>query len=319
MTNLLDIQNLKTYFYLEEQVLKAVDGVSFSIRPKEIVAIVGESGCGKSTAALSILNLISSPGKIVGGKINFNDTDLLKLENKQLRKIRGNNISMIFQEPLSCLNPTLTIGNQILEAIFTHKSTSKAQAYRDTTDILKTVGLSDQQRIFDAYPHQLSGGMQQRAMIAMALITKPQLLIADEPTTALDVTIQAQILNLLKTLQKKLNMSILLITHDLSIVAQIAQRVIIMYGGEIVEEADVKQIFASPLHPYTEALLKSVPNLKKEKDKLEVIPGSVPNPAEFPTGCRFHPRCREADKICKKVKPGLFEVKKQHLVRCLKR
>ena len=319
MTNLLDIQNLKTYFYLEEQVLKAVDGVSFSIRPKEIVAIVGESGCGKSTAALSILKLISPPGKIVGGKINFNDTDLLKLGNKQLRKIRGNNISMIFQEPLSCLNPTLTIGNQILEAIFTHKSTSKAQAYRDTTDILKTVGLSDQQRIFDAYPHQLSGGMQQRAMIAMALITKPQLLIADEPTTALDVTIQAQILNLLKTLQKKLNMSILLITHDLSIVAQIAQRVIIMYGGEIVEEADVKQIFASPLHPYTEALLKSVPNLKKEKDKLEVIPGSVPNPAEFPTGCRFHPRCREADKICKKVKPGLFEVKKQHLVRCLKR
>ena len=319
MTNLLDIQNLKTYFYLEEQVLKAVDDVSFSIRPKEIVAIVGESGCGKSTAALSILKLISPPGKIVGGKINFNDTDLLKLGNKQLRKIRGNNISMIFQEPLSCLNPTLTIGNQILEAIFTHKSTSKAQAYRDTTDILKTVGLSDQQRIFDAYPHQLSGGMQQRAMIAMALITKPQLLIADEPTTALDVTIQAQILNLLKTLQKKLNMSILLITHDLSIVAQIAQRVIIMYGGEIVEEADVKQIFASPLHPYTEALLKSVPDLKKEKGKLEVIPGSVPNPAEFPTGCRFHPRCREADKICKKVKPGLFEVKKQHLVRCLKR
>ena len=319
MTNLLDIQNLKTYFYLEEQVLKAVDDVSFSIRPKEIVAIVGESGCGKSTAALSILKLISPPGEIVGGKINFNDTDLLKLENKQLRKIRGNNISMIFQEPLSCLNPTLTIGNQILEAIFTHKSTSKAQAYRDTTDILKTVGLSDQQRIFDAYPHQLSGGMQQRAMIAMALITKPQLLTADEPTTALDVTIQAQILNLLKTLQKKLNMSILLITHDLSIVAQIAQRVIIMYAGEIVEEADVKQVFASPLHPYTEALLKSVPNLKKEKDKLEVIPGSVPNPAEFPTGCRFHPRCREADRICKKVKPGLFEVKKQHLVRCLKR
>ena len=319
MTNLLDIQNLKTYFYLGEQVLKAVDDVSFSIRPKEIVAIVGESGCGKSTVALSILNLISPPGKIVGGKINFNDTDLLKLGNKQLRKIRGNNISMIFQEPLSCLNPTLTIGNQILEAIFTHKSTSKAQAHKDTIDILKTVGLHDQQRIFNTYPHQLSGGMQQRVMIAMALITKPQLLIADEPTTALDVTIQAQILNLLKTLQRKLNMSILLITHDLSIVAQVAQRVIIMYGGEIVEEADAKQVFASPMHPYTEALLKSVPDLKKEKGKLEVIPGSVPNPAEFPTGCRFHPRCREADKICKKVKPGLFEVKKQHLVRCLKR
>ena len=319
MKNLLDIQNLKTYFYLEEQVLKAVDDVSFSIRSKEIVAIVGESGCGKSTVALSILKLISLPGKIVKGRINLNDIDLLKLGRKELRKIRGNNISMIFQEPLSCLNPTLTIGNQILEAIFTHKSFSKAQAYKDTTDILKTVGLPDQQRIFNTYPHQLSGGMQQRAMIAMALITKPQLLIADEPTTALDVTIQAQILNLLKTLQRKLNMSILLITHDLSIVAQVAQRVIVMYGGEIVEEADAKQVFVSPLHPYTEALLKSVPNLKKEKGKLEVIPGSVPNPAEFPTGCRFHPRCREADRICKKVKPGLFEVKKQHLVRCLKR
>ncbi|MBU0478600.1 ABC transporter ATP-binding protein [bacterium] len=319
MKNLLDIQNLKTYFYMEEQILKAVDDVSFSIRAKEIVAIVGESGCGKSTTALSILKLISPPGKIVGGKINFNDTDLLELGNKQLRKIRGNNISMIFQEPLSCLNPTLTIGNQILEAIFTHKSTPKAQAYRDTIDILKTVGLPDQQRIFNTYPHQLSGGMQQRVMIAMALITKPQLLIADEPTTALDVTIQAQILSLLKTLQRKLNMSILLITHDLSIVAQVAQRVVVMYGGEIVEEADVKQIFACPLHPYTEALLKSVPNLKKEKGKLEVIPGSVPNPAEFPTGCRFHPRCREADRICKKAKPGLFEVEKQHFVRCLKR
>lgn len=319
MKNLLDIQNLKTYFYLGEKVLKAVDDVSFSIRPKEIVAIVGESGCGKSTVALSILKLISPPGKIVRGKIIFNDEDLLELGGEQLRKIRGNNISMIFQEPLSCLNPTLTIGNQILEAIFTHKSTSKVQAYRDTIDILKTVGLPDQQRIFNTYPHQLSGGMQQRAMIAMALITKPQLLIADEPTTALDVTIQAQILNLLKTLQRKLNMSILLITHDLSIVAQVAQRVIVMYGGEIIEEADAKQVFASPLHPYTEALLKSVPDLKKEKGKLEVIPGSVPNPAEFPTGCRFHPRCREADKLCKKIKPGLFEVKKQHLVRCLKR
>ena len=319
MDNLLDIQNLKTYFYLEEQALKAVDDVRFSIRAKEIVAIVGDSGCGKSTVALSILNLISPPGKIVEGKINFNDTSLLELGNKQLRKIRGNNISMIFQEPLSCLNPILTIGNQIIEAVFTHKFTSKAQAYRDTIDILKTVGLPDQQRIFNTYPHQLSGGMQQRAMIAMALITKPQLLIADEPTTALDVTIQAQIRALLKTLQRKLNMSILLITHDLSMVAQIAQRVVIMYGGEIVEEADAKQVLAHPLHPYTEALLKSVPNLKKEKGKLEVIPGSVPNPAKFPTGCRFHPRCRESDKICKKVKPGLFEVKKQHLVRCLKR
>jgi len=320
MKNLLDIKNLKTYFYLGKQVLKAIDDVSFSIRPKEIVALVGESGCGKSTAALSILNLVSPPGKIVEGKINFNDDiDLLKLEAKQLRKIRGNNISMIFQEPLSCLNPTFTIGNQITEAIFTHKSTSKAQAYKDTIDMLKTVCLQDQQKIFNAYPHQLSGGMQQRAMIAMALITKPQLLIADEPTTALDVTIQSQILNLLKTLQKKFNMSILLITHDLSIVAQVAQRVIVMYGGEIVEEAGVKQIFASPLHPYTKALLKSVPSFKKGKGKLEVIPGSVPNPAEFPTGCRFHPRCKEADKICKKVKPGLFEVKKQHLVRCLKR
>jgi peptide/nickel transport system ATP-binding protein len=319
MDNLLDIQNLKTYFYLGEQVLKAVDDVSFSIRPKEIVAIVGESGCGKSTAALSILNLISPPGKIVNGKMIFNDTDLLKLGRKQLRKVRGNNISMIFQEPLSCLNPTLTIGNQIIEAVFTHKSTSKAQAYKDTIDILKTVGLPDQQRIFNTYPHQLSGGMQQRAMIAMALITKPQLLIADEPTTALDVTIQTQILSLLKTLQRKLNMSILLITHDLSIVAQVAQRVIIMYGGEIVEEADANQVLSHPLHPYTQALLKSAPNFKKGKDKLEVIPGSVPNPAKFPTGCRFHPRCREADKICKKVKPGLFEVEKQHLVRCLKR
>ena len=226
---------------------------------------------------------------------------------------------MIFQEPLSCLNPTFTIGNQIMEAIFTHKFTSKAQAYKDTIDILETVGLRDQQRVFNAYPHQLSGGMQQRAMIAMALITKPQLLIADEPTTALNVTIQSQILNLLKNLQKKFNMSILLITHDLSIVAQVAQRVIVMYGGEIVEEADAKQVFTTPLHPYTEALLKSVPSFKKGKGKLEVIPGSVPNPAEFPTGCRFHSRCREADKICTKVKPGLFEVKKQHLVRCLKR
>jgi len=319
MKNLLDIQNLKTCFYLGEQVLKAVDDVSFSVRPKEIVALVGESGCGKSTVAFSILNLVSSPGKIVGGKVNFKDTDLLKLEKKQLRRIRGNNISMIFQEPLSCLNPTFTIGNQIMEVIFTHKSISKSQAYKDTIDILETVGLRDQQRVFNAYPHQLSGGMQQRAMIAMALITKPQLLIADEPTTALDVTIQSQILNLLKTLQKKFNMSILLITHDLSIVAQVAQRVIVMYGGEIVEEADAKQIFTTPLHPYTEALLKSVPSFKKGKGKLEVIPGSVPNPAEFPTGCRFHPRCREADKICTKVKPGLFEVKKQHLVRCLKR
>ena len=295
---LLDVRNLRTTFTTEYGHVPAVDGVSWSVRRGETLAIVGESGCGKSVTALSIMRLIPDPpGRILGGEVLFHDDaasepiDLLSLPDRQMRRIRGNRIAMVFQEPMSALNPVLTIGDQIGEAVELHQNASRAEARDVSIAMLKRVGFgAPEQRVRD-YPHQLSGGMRQRVMIAMALSCNPSLLIADEPTTALDVTVQAQILALLRELQEASGMSIIIITHDLSIVAEIADRVCIMYAGKIVEQADVHTLFANPLHPYTQGLLRSRPSMSENRKRLDAIPGTVPDPVRFPHGCRFHPRC----------------------------
>lgn len=292
---LLEVQDLRTTFATEYGHVPAVDGVSWSVRRGETLAIVGESGCGKSVTALSIMRLIPNPpGKIIGGRLMFHDdqpVDLLSLSDRQMRRIRGNRIAMVFQEPMSALNPVLTIGDQIGEAVELHQNASRAEARDVSISMLKRVGFAaPEQRVRD-YPHQLSGGMRQRVMIAMALSCNPALLIADEPTTALDVTVQAQILALLRELQEAGEMSIIIITHDLSIVAEIADRVCVMYAGKIVEQADVHTLFANPLHPYTQGLLRSRPSMSETRKRLEAIPGTVPDPIHFPAGCRFHPRC----------------------------
>jgi oligopeptide/dipeptide ABC transporter ATP-binding protein len=314
---LLDLKNLKTYFYIEDGVVKAVDGVDFEIYPGETLGIVGESGCGKSVTSLSIMRLIPEPpGKIVDGEIIFNGKDLTKLSQSEMRKIRGNDISMIFQEPMTSLNPVYTIGDQISEAIILHKRVSKSEAMRQSTEMLKKVGISLPEQRVHEYPHQLSGGMRQRVMIAMALSCDPQLLIADEPTTALDVTIQAQILELMNSLKDKFNMSIMMITHDLGVIAEIADRVAVMYAGKIVEYTDVKTLFANPKHPYTWGLMNSIPRMDKEVEKLEVIPGIVPSPLNFPEGCKYHTRCPLADEKCIREEPEILEVEEGHQVRC---
>jgi oligopeptide/dipeptide ABC transporter ATP-binding protein len=314
---LLDLKNLKTYFYIEDGVVKAVDGVDFEIYPGETLGIVGESGCGKSVTSLSIMRLIPEPpGKIVDGEIIFNGKDLTKLSQSEMRKIRGNDISMIFQEPMTSLNPVYTIGDQISEAIILHKRVSKSEAMRQSIEMLKKVGISLPEQRVHEYPHQLSGGMRQRVMIAMALSCDPQLLIADEPTTALDVTIQAQILELMNSLKDKFNMSIMMITHDLGVIAEIADRVAVMYAGKIVEYTDVKTLFANPKHPYTWGLMNSIPRMDKEVEKLEVIPGIVPSPLNFPEGCKYHTRCPLADEKCRREEPEILEVEEGHQVRC---
>jgi oligopeptide/dipeptide ABC transporter ATP-binding protein len=308
---LLSIKNLSTYFYTEQGLAKAVQDVSFDIQRGKTLAVVGESGCGKSVTALSVMRLIPwPPGKIVEGEILFKGDSLLKASEDHMRHIRGNDIAMIFQEPMTSLNPVFTVGNQIVEAVKLHQKKSGAEAHRIAVEMMRKVGIADPQRRVGEYPHQMSGGMRQRVMIAMALCCGPELLIADEPTTALDVTIQAQILDLLRQLQKETNMSILLITHDLGVVAENADDIVVMYASRIIETAAARQLFDKPLHPYTQGLLRSLPRLGQHKDRLDVIGGTVPNPLHFPSGCKFHPRCPVGhDKPkCQTQEPPLLEV-----------
>jgi len=316
---LLTVDGLSVSFFTEEGVAQAVQDVSFSIKNGKTFALVGESGCGKSVTALSIMRLIAGPqGKIVSGKIVFDEKNLLKLKEKQMRNIRGNKVAMIFQEPMTSLNPVYTVGNQIVEAIRLHQKKPMEQAWADTVEMLHKVGIPDPERRVSEYPHQMSGGMRQRVMIAMAVSCQPKLLIADEPTTALDVTIQAQILDLLDKLQEQNGMSILLITHDLGVVAERADDVAVMYASRIVEVAESKVLFEGPLHPYTQGLLRSLPRLGISAKRLQTIAGTVPDPLHFPTGCKFHPRCPigNGDKRCQSVEPGLRQVCDGRCVAC---
>ncbi len=317
---LLQIQDLKTHFFTDEGISPAVDGVDYEIRKGETLGVVGESGCGKSVTALSIMRLIPDPpGKIVEGDILFEGQSLLDLSDNEMRQIRGNKISMIFQEPMTSLNPVYTIGNQISEALRLHQGLTKKDAHDRSIEMLQLVGIPLPERRVNEHPHQLSGGMRQRAMIAMALSCNPSLLIADEPTTALDVTIQAQILDLMGSLKADLDTAIILITHDLGVVAESAARVVVMYAGKVVEEADVYNIFESPLHPYTEGLLESIPRIDRSAQKqsrLKEIRGVVPIPSQLPEGCHFNPRCPRVMEICRKQIPELKEEKAAHKVRC---
>lgn len=315
---LLKINNLRTSFFTEAGEVKAVDGVSFSIKKGETLCLVGESGSGKSMTALSIMRLVPRPGRIIGGEVNYQGRALLKLSEREMRDIRGKEISMVFQEPMTSLNPVFTIGDQIMEAITLHQGLKKKEALDKAVEMLKLVGIPDPERRVRDYPNQLSGGMRQRVMIAMALSCNPGLLIADEPTTALDVTIQAQILELIRDLRERLGMSVLLITHDLGIVAETADKVAIMYAGEVVEYADVKTVFRSPSHPYTIGLLNSTPKIgARAKERLIPIPGTVPSLIGLGEECRFKERCPVAEG-CPEGHPELVEVKEGHFVRCFK-
>lgn len=315
-SQVLEVKNLKTYFFTEDGIVKAVDGVDFEVYQGETLGLVGESGCGKSVTAFSILKLLDYPGKTVEGQILFKGDDLLKKSEEQMRKIRGKEIAMIFQEPMTSLNPVFTIGFQIAESLKVHYKMSNQEARKKVIELLEKVGIPIPEQRVDEYPHQLSGGMRQRAMIAMALACDPVLLIADEPTTSLDVTIQAQILELMKTLLKQFNSSLIMITHDLGVIAEIADRIAVMYAGKIVEYTDTRSIFFSPLHPYTFGLLTSIPRLDMEMEQLESIPGVVPDPLHFPEGCKFHPRCGFATERCRKEEPSLLEIENGHIVRC---
>ena len=318
---ILSIQSLSTHFFTEDGLVKAVQNVSFEIAAGRTLALVGESGCGKSVTALSILRLIPQPpGKIVNGQILFKKANLLELSEKRMRAIRGNHIAMIFQEPMTSLNPVYTVGDQIVEAIELHQDKKGPSAWAHATEMLRLVGIADPAQRVNDYPHQMSGGMRQRIMIAMALSCAPDLLIADEPTTALDVTIQAQILELLDQLQRQNNMAVLLITHDLGVVAENADDVVVMYASKVAETAPVGPIFERPLHPYTKGLLNSLPRLGARQKRLEVIAGSVPDPLHFPSGCKFHPRCPigRDDKRCQTRQPELREIEPGRCAACWK-
>lgn len=315
--DLLEVKNLKTYFHTDEGIVKAVDDVSFKIKEKETLAVVGESGCGKSITAMSIMRLVPKPiGKIEGGEIIFKGQDLLTMSNNEIRDIRGNEIALIFQEPMTSLNPVFTIGYQIGEVLMLHKKMSKKEALEEAIKLLSMVKVPRPEEIASCYPYELSGGMRQRVVIAMAIACNPKLLIADEPTTALDVTIQAQILDIMRELKEKINTSILLITHDLGVVAEMADYVVVMYSGKIVEEAPVMELYENPKHPYTIGLLKSKPVINKFQDELYSIKGQVPNPLDMPEGCYFNPRCKMAKDICRKKRPSLKEVGEGHSVSC---
>lgn len=315
---LLELDAVQTYFFTDAGIVPSVDGVSYKIRRGETLGVVGESGCGKSVTALSIMGLVPAPpGRTVGGRILFNGTDLLTLSQRELREIRGNDIGMIFQEPMTSLNPVYTVGNQIGEAIQLHLQLPPQETRELTIEMLAKVGIPEPGKRIDEYPHQMSGGMKQRVMIAMALVCGPELLIADEPTTALDVTIQAQILDLLNELQDDVGMSILMITHDLGVVAEVSDSVVVMYAGNVVEYADVHTLFERPQHPYTLGLFSSLPDLGKPRgDVLPTIPGMVPSPLQFPTGCRFRTRCPFATERCSAEVPKLQDVGGGHLVAC---
>ncbi len=318
---LLDVQDLVTYFYTDDGVVKAVDGVDFKVEPGEIIGLVGESGCGKSVTSFSIMGLVDEPGKIIQGRIIYEGKNLLELSDSEMQNVRGNHISMIFQQPHSCLNPVFNIGSQIVEVFQIHERIEKKEGWKKAIDLLRVVGIPDPEEKANAFPHELSGGQAQRVMIAMALALNPKLLIADEPTTALDVTIQAQILNLLADLRRKFKTSIILITHDLGVIAEMADRVAIMYAGKIVEETNVRSLFKNPLHPYTHGLIASVPVLGEIKDSLDTIPGNVPNLINLPPGCRFSSRCEACEKygleICSVQEPDLISLKNgEHKIRC---
>jgi len=313
---LLQVSNLRTSFFTDKGEIKAVDDVSFALHGGQTLALVGESGCGKSVTALSIMRLLSSPGRIVGGAINFNGQDLLSLPETAMRKVRGKSIAMVFQEPMTSLNPVMRIGDQIGEVLKIHTDLSNAAIRQDVLGLLKKVRIASPEQRIDQYPHEMSGGMKQRVMIAMALACKPDLLIADEPTTALDVTIQAQILDLLADLQKDLGMAILLITHNLGVVAQFAQEVIVMYASKIAERAEVKTLFQQPSHPYTRALLKSLPRPGERQVRLEAIPGTVQSPLQYPSGCHFASRCAEVLEQCPTQPPPTIQVGDSHAVAC---
>jgi oligopeptide/dipeptide ABC transporter ATP-binding protein len=316
MAAILEVKNLEVVFNLSKGSVTALHGVSLTLNKGERVALVGESGSGKTLLSLSILRLIEQPGEIKGGEILFNGRDLMKLGEEEIRKVRGNEIAMIFQEPLSSLNPVLTIGYQVAEPFLVHTDISKAEALRKAKELLKLVSIADVDRVAAAYPHELSGGMRQRAMIAMALALNPSLLLADEPTTALDVTLQAQFIELLKDLQKRLSLTLLIVTHDFGVVAEIAERVLVIYGGMIVEEALVSELFANPLHPYTKGLLASIP--KRGRDgRLKPIRGQVPPLGKFPSGCPFRDRCDFAKKECAEEIPEFIRAAPTHSVRCV--
>jgi peptide/nickel transport system ATP-binding protein len=316
---LLEVRNLGTYFNVEGGEFRAVDGVSFALEPGRTLGIVGESGCGKSVTALSIMGLIPNPpGRIVGGEVLFEGVDLLRLKPAEMRARRGNQISMIFQEPMTSLNPAFTVGDQIVEVILRHRAVSKQEARSHAIEMLRRVRIPSPERRFEEYPHKLSGGMRQRVMIAMALACDPQLLIADEPTTALDVTIQAQILDLMRRLRDETGAAIMVITHDLGVIAEIAHEVIVMYAGRVIERAEVGALFRDPQHPYTIGLLGSIPRLTTEQARLTTIEGVVPNPLAIPAGCRFHPRCPFAIDECLRVDPPLREIKPGQFAACIR-
>ncbi len=316
---LLEIKGLQTYFYSEAGVAKAVDGVSYSILPGETLGVVGESGSGKSVTALSIMQLIPEPpGEIAGGEILFNGENLLDFDVEEMRELRGNDIAMIFQEPMTALNPVYTVGDQIMEAVMLHQGKDRDAARTHAIEMIRKVGIPSPEERVDNYPHEMSGGMRQRIMIAMAMACDPKLLIADEPTTALDVTIQAQILDLIRELQKESGMSVLLITHDLGVVAETAHHVAVMYAGRVVEFGKVQSIFEHPRHPYTIGLLRSLPDMVKPGERLTTIPGTVPSAEKFPSGCRFRTRCPLAKDVCEKEVPNLAPSDKdpEHVAAC---
>jgi peptide/nickel transport system ATP-binding protein len=311
------LRDLRTYFAVDDGEFRAVDGVSFTLRGGRTLGIVGESGCGKSVTALSIMGLVPQPpGRIAGGAVLLEGVDLLRLPAAELRALRGNQLSMIFQEPMTSLNPAFTIGDQIIEGIMRHRAVSRREARAHAIEMLRRVRIPAPAQRIDDYPHKLSGGMRQRAMIAMALACDPKLLIADEPTTALDVTVQAQILDLMRALRDETGAAIMLITHDLGVIAELAQDVIVMYAGKIVERADVATLFADPQHPYTVGLLGSIPKLHADQQQLATIEGVVPNPLDMPRGCRFNPRCPFAIDKCRASEPPLAEVKPGHFSAC---
>ncbi|MBC7544819.1 MAG: ABC transporter ATP-binding protein [Candidatus Sericytochromatia bacterium] len=319
-TPLLEVKNLATHFFTEEGVVKAVDQVDFSVYPGKVLGVVGESGCGKSMTSLSILRLVPGPqGKIVRGEINFHGKNLLDLSEREMRAIRGNKISLISQDPMTSLNPVLTVGEQIMEAIRLHQGLNKADARKKAISMLEDVGIPGAASRIDEYPHQFSGGMRQRVIIAMALSCEPELLIADEPTTALDVTIQAQILDLMRKIRDERNAAIVLITHDLGVVAEMCDDVVVMYAGKVVEHTDVYTLFANPGHPYTKGLLQSIPQLHEVKDRLQPIEGQPPSLSRLPKGCAFAPRCPEVGPECLETAPELKPIGPNQQVRCLKR
>jgi peptide/nickel transport system ATP-binding protein len=316
---LLEVRSLSTQFQMDEGIVRAVENVSFKISSGEILGIVGESGCGKSVTALSILRLIPAPpGKIVDGQILFEGRDLVRLDEKQMEKVRGNEISMIFQEPMTSLNPVFTIGDQIMEAILFHQGLDKSEARRKAIEMLGRVKIPSPEARIDAYPHQLSGGMRQRAMIAMALSCQPKLLIADEPTTALDVTIQDGIIRLLKEIQRQMGMAVMLITHDFGVVSEMADQGVVMYAGRVMEQGPTRLILKQMRHPYTRGLVNSIPDLEERKKRLPAISGQVPDAMDLPAGCKFHPRCPLMIEECKKEEPPLFQVGEDHFSRCLR-